>query len=80
MQVPGDYFTYTFDPKFRMTVNGPTTVSFKRMRSDGAEAPPEEIVFSEDGTKEYENYYGVGKPRDTGLGRDYKSKQTFYKI
>lgn len=61
-EVHCDYFPYTFDVKFRITVDGPVTVTFQRMRSDGVVAPQENIVFSEAGTKEFYDYYRVGKP------------------
>ena len=68
VEVPCDYFPYTFDEKFGITVNGTATVTFQRMRSDGAKAPPEEIVFSKAGTKEFEDYYRVGKPGNYWFG------------
>lgn len=61
-EIPCDYFPYTFDVKFRITVDGPATITFHRMRSDGAVAPAEEVVFSGAGTKEFHDYYRVGKP------------------
>ncbi|MGQ9691819.1 MAG: hypothetical protein ACUVQY_11320 [Thermoproteota archaeon] len=61
-KVPCDYFPYTFDVKFRITVDGTVIISFQRMRSDGVIAPAEEVVFSEAGTKEFYDYYRVGKP------------------
>lgn len=61
-EIPCDYFPYTFDVKFRITVDGPVTITFHRMRSDGAIALAEEVVFSEAGTKEFYDYYRVGKP------------------
>ncbi|MGQ9569349.1 MAG: hypothetical protein ACUVUQ_00625 [Thermodesulfovibrionales bacterium] len=61
-EVPCDCFPYTFVVKFRITVDGPVAVTFQRMRSDGAVAPQENIVFSEAGTKEFYDYYRVGKP------------------
>lgn len=63
-EVPCDYFPYTFDVKFTITVNRPTTVTFQRMRSDGAVAPEEKVVFSEAGTKEFYDYYRVSTAGD----------------
>jgi len=68
VEVPCDYFPYTFEVKFKITVNGPATVTFQRIRSDGAKAPLEEIIFSEAGTKEFEDYYRVGEPGDYWFG------------
>lgn len=61
-EIPCDYFPYTFDVKFKITVDGPVAVTFQRMRSNGATAAPKEVVFSEAGTKEFQDYYRVGKP------------------
>lgn len=63
-KIPCDYFPYTFDVKFKITVDGPVAVTFQRSRSNGTTPPPEEIVFSEAGTKEFHDYYRVGKPGD----------------
>lgn len=62
--VPCDGFPYTFNVKFIITAHGPGKITFRRIRSDGATAPPEEIVFREGGKKEFEDYYRVGKPGD----------------
>lgn len=61
-KVPCDYFPYTFDVKFKITVDGPIEVTFQRMRSDGSVAPTERVVFSKAGTKGFDDYYRVGKP------------------
>jgi len=63
-QVPCDGFPYTFGVKFSITSHVPQKVTFQRVRSDGAKAPAEEIVFPEAGTKEFEDYYRVGAPGD----------------
>lgn len=62
--VPCDYFPYTFDVKFRITVDGPSSVTFQRMRSDGSVAPKEVVIFSEAGTKEFQDYFRVGATGD----------------
>lgn len=64
VQVPCDGFPYTFGVKFSITSHTFQKVTFQRVRSDGARAPPEKVVFTEAGTKEFEDYYRVGAPGD----------------
>ncbi len=68
VEIPCDYFPYTLDVKFKITVDSPATVLFQRIRSDGAKALPEEIIFQEAGIKEFEDYYRVGSPGDYWFG------------
>jgi hypothetical protein len=64
VDIPCDYFPYTFDVKFSITVDGKTEVIFQRMRSDGAKAPEEKVIFEKKGQKEFYDYFRVGSPGD----------------
>ena len=54
-------FPYTFDVQFSITVNGPTTVTFQRRKSNGEVGPLETVSFASAGTQEFSDYYRVGE-------------------
>lgn len=76
--VPCDSFPYTFNVIFKISVNGPTTITFQRIRSDGAVAPVEEIIFQEAGSKIFEDYYRVGEPGEYWFGVEIISPNRFF--
>ncbi len=53
-------FPYTFNVAFTITANGPTTVKFQRLKSDGSFAPPETATWLTAGTQSFSDYYRVG--------------------
>ncbi len=57
-------FPYTFGVSFKITANGPTTVTFVRSKSNGSSAGPETVTFLKSGTKVFDNSYAVGGPGD----------------
>lgn len=54
-------FPYTFNVTFSIEVTGPTTVTFRRMLSDGHVAPVENVSFAAFGVQTFEDYYRVGE-------------------
>ncbi len=53
-------FPYTVNVSFSITANGPTKVTFQRVKSDGSSAPPETYNWVAAGTKSFGDYYRVG--------------------
>jgi hypothetical protein len=57
-------FPYTFGVSFKITANGPTTVTFVRSKSNGSSGGPETVTFTKSGTKVFDDSYAVGGPGD----------------
>jgi len=57
-------FPYTFGVSFKITANGPTTVTFVRSKSNGSSGGPETVTFTKSGTKIFDDSYAVGGPGD----------------
>jgi hypothetical protein len=57
-------FPYTFGVSFKITANGPTTVTFVRSKSNGSSGGPETVTFAKSGTKVFDDSYAVGGPGD----------------
>lgn len=55
-------FPYTFGVNFKIEYNGPITLTFQRIKSDGHTAPAETYTFSASGTQSYLDSYRVGAP------------------
>jgi hypothetical protein len=58
--VPGCVFPYTVSVEFRITVNGPATVSFQRSLDNGNKAPVESQTFAAFGTYSFTDHLRLG--------------------
>lgn len=58
--VPCGMFPYTFSVRFEIEVTGPTTVTFRRSRSNGDVAPAETVTFDAYGVQAFDDIYRVG--------------------
>jgi len=54
-------FPYTFSVDFKISANGPTSVTFQRLLSNGKSAPPETYSWAAAGTKDFSDSYRVGE-------------------
>jgi hypothetical protein len=57
-------FPYTFSVSFKITANGPTTVTYVRSKSNGSSGGPQTVIFTKSGTKVFDDSYAVGGPGD----------------
>lgn len=57
-------FPYTFSVSFKITANGPTTVTYVRSKSNGSSGGPQTVTFTKSGTKVFDDSYAVGGPGD----------------
>lgn len=53
-------FPFTFDVSISIEWNGPLTLTFQRIKSNGSSAPPETYTFAAAGSQRYSDSYRVG--------------------
>lgn len=58
--IPCGTFPYTFGVNFNIQYNGPITLTFQRILSDGHSAPPETYTYTASGTQSFSDSYRVG--------------------